>query len=174
MNLTLKCLAVTSLLISAFTSAQTVYQSKDANGNPVFSDQPKPGAKEVEIKSINTTPAVTPTYAPSQTTNEFKGYSRIGIAVPNPIPNGLTPTTVGIVTEPALRPGDSWQLKLDGGVIASGVESSVTIPKIDRGDHTLQVDIVSSSGVVGSSDPTDVFVFWPGGGGTAGAHVTPH
>lgn len=172
MNLTFKYLAVTSLLISAFTSAQTVYQSKDANGNPVFSDQPKPGAKEVEIKSINTTPAVRPTSAPSQTANEFKGYSRISLGVTTPIPNGLAPTNVGINIEPALRPGDSWQLKLDGGVIASGVESSATIPKIDRGNHTLQVDVLGGGNIVGSSDPVDVFVFWPGG--SANPKVTPH
>lgn len=154
---------LTCLLISAFADAQTVYQSKDAHGNPVFSDQPKPGAKEVEIKSINTTPAVTPTNIPSQTVNQFKGYSYIGVVVPSSIPNGLTPTNVGITIEPALQPGHSWQLKLDGGVIASGVEGSATIPKLDRGNHTFQVDILGTDGIVGSSSPVDVFVFWPGG-----------
>lgn len=141
--------------------AQTIYQSKDAKGNPVFTDQPKPGAKEVELKSINTTPAVTPGSAPASPELAFKGYSHIGVAVPGSIPNGLAPVTIGINTEPALQSGHSWQLKLDGSVIASGTEPSTTVASMPRGDHTLSVDIIADGSVIASSEPTAVFVFWP-------------
>lgn len=175
MNVTRKLLIVVCLLVSPFVVAQAVYHSKDAKGNPVFSDQPKPGAKEVEVKPTNTTPALAPTYVSPQAANQFKGYSHIGVEVPRPIPNGLAPTNVGIIIEPALRPGHSWQLNLDGGTVASGVESDATIPKLDRGNHVLQVDVLDGGRVVGSSEPVEVFVMWPGdGGGKSGVKPTPH
>ncbi|HEY3697899.1 MAG TPA: DUF4124 domain-containing protein [Spongiibacteraceae bacterium] len=157
-------LALAITLATAMTTplcAQTIYQSKDAKGNPVFTDQPKPGAKEVELKSINTTPAVTPGSAPANPGSAFSGYSHIGVAVPNSIPNGLAPVTIGISTEPALQPGHSWQLKLDGSVIASGTESSTTVASMPRGDHTLAVDILAGGSVIASSESTAIFVFWP-------------
>ncbi len=177
MNVTRKLLIVTCLLASAFAAAQTVYHSKDAQGNPVFSDQPKPGAKEIEIKPVNTTPSLTPTYAPPQTENQFKGYAHIGVSVPSPIPNGLVPTNVGILVEPALQPGHNWQLKLDGSAIASGTEAGATIPPLERGNHVLQVDVLDSGHIVGSSDPVDVFVLLPGSGGgnnSVRPRPTPH
>jgi hypothetical protein len=174
-NLTRKFLIVLCLSVSTLTGAQTVYHSKDAQGNPVFSDQPKPGAKAVEVKPTNTTPALTPTYTPPPTSNQFKAYSHIGIAVPSPIPNGLVPTNVGILVEPALQPGHSWQLKLDGGAIASGTEAGATIPPLERGNHVLQIDVLDGGRVVGSSDPVDVFVLLPGsGGGNNILKPTPH
>ena len=150
--------------LTGLANAQTVYKSHDAHGNPVYTDQPQPGAKELELKPVNTTPASIPGSAPArQVAAPVRAYTKIGIDVPSPIPNGLAPTTVGIITEPALRPGDSWELKLDGETVASGASGSATIPTIERGNHTLQVDVLSGGSVVGSSNPVEVFVFRPRG-----------
>jgi hypothetical protein len=172
LNLALRYLTVICLSMSALTNAQTVYQSKDARGNPVFTDQPKPGAEKVELKPTNVAPAVRPGTTSTQAAQEFKGYSRIALSVTNPIPNGLSPTTVGVSIEPALQPGHSWQLKLDGAVVASGTESSATIPRIERGDHTFSLDVIGAGGVIGSAEPVNVFVFWPGG--SERPRATPH
>jgi hypothetical protein len=55
----------TSLLIMAValsflstTLAAQVYQTSDADGNPVFSDRPSAGASEVEIQSTNSANSV--------------------------------------------------------------------------------------------------------------------
>ena len=40
------------LLGAAAAHAQTVYQSRGANG-PVFSDKPQPGAKAIQLKPLN-------------------------------------------------------------------------------------------------------------------------
>jgi len=173
----LKHLKVVMICLAALTglaAAQAVYKSQDAQGNPVYTDQPHPGAKELELKPVNTTQAVMPSSVPMQQAAPVKTYTKIGIDVTSPIPNGLAPTTVGIIIEPALRSGDSWQLKLDGDIVASGASGSATIPTIARGNHALQVDVLSGGNIVGSSGPVEIFVFWPGGGGAGGAHPAPH
>jgi hypothetical protein len=45
------------LLLAAPLSAQ-IYQSKDADGNPVFSDNPSPGAAEVDLNRPNVADSV--------------------------------------------------------------------------------------------------------------------
>lgn len=155
-------LLLTGSLASLLINAQTIYQSTDKNGNPVFTDQPQPAAKPIELKSINTTPAVAPSSSPAADTAAFKGYSKVAVAVPSSIPNGLAPTTVGIAIEPQLRPGHSWQLSLDGSPIEQGQETSATIEKMERGQHQFQLNVIDESGhIVGNSAPTDVFVYWP-------------
>jgi hypothetical protein len=150
------------LLISTLSYAQTIYQSTDKNGHPVFTDQPQSTAKPIELKSINTTPAVAPTTATEPEAAAFKGYSKVAVSVPSSIPNGLAPTTVGIVVDPQLRPGHSWQLLLDGGEIARGKETSSTINQMERGPHQFLLQIIDDQGyIIGSSAPTDVFVYWP-------------
>ena len=155
-------LACCAVALTGLVAAETVYQSKDAEGKPVYTDQPSSGATPVELGPLNTTPAVAPQAAPPpQQQARPGGYAIVAIQVTNPIPNGLAPTTVGIVTEPALRRGDRWNLMLDGQVAASGTGSSATIPTISRGDHTLELHVVRGGGLVGSSGPKHIFVYWP-------------
>jgi hypothetical protein len=158
-----KTIAWILLLACSLSSAQTVYQSTDKNGNPVFTDQPQPKAKPVELKPINTTPSITPTAPnPSETPPAFAGYKTVQVAMPSSIPNGLAPTTIGIVIQPQLQPNHRWELLLDGQQQAEGQASSATIEQMERGQHQLQLRIVDQNGnAIASSAPTDVFVFWP-------------
>jgi len=154
---------VLTLAIAAPSIGQTVYQSTDAQGNPVFTDKPKGNAKPVELRPVNTTPSITPNGSRQSTPQpSFAGYQSVSVAVPSSIPNGLAPTTVGIVTQPALQPGHSWQLSLDGVVVAAGAGASTTLDQMERGTHQFSVSIIDQSGtIVGQSEPVEVFVFWP-------------
>lgn len=154
------------LLILGFAAscaAQTVYQTTDSKGRPVFTDQPPPGAKAVELPPVNTTPAVAPSAKPGAAKPEFAGYQQVKVVVPGSIPNGLAPVTVGLAIEPALRDGHSWQLSLDGQPVSQGRADSYTFPKLERGTHQLGLKVFDAFGKeVASSTPVDVFVFWPG------------
>lgn len=148
-------------LVSASCCAQTVYRSEDAQGHPVYSDQPPPGAKAVELPPVNTTPGLRTEGQPQQqAAPEFK-YTKIALEVTNPVPNGLAPVTVGIVIEPQLRPGDSWVLSLDGKHVAQGAGGSYTFQQLERGQHQLQLNVLSAGSVIGSASES-VFVYWPG------------
>jgi uncharacterized protein DUF4124 len=154
---------ILALLIGSLSYAQTIYQSTDKRGNPVFTDQPQSTAKPVELKPINTTPSITPnTQNQSEPAPAFAGYKSLQLAVPSSIPNGLAPTTIGIVIQPQLQPGHRWELMLDGQQQAEGQAGSVTIDQMERGQHQLLLQIVDQNGnSVASSKPVDVFVFWP-------------
>jgi len=159
----IKIFAWILLLTCSFANAQTIYQSTDKNGNPVFTDQPQPSAKPVEVKSTNTTPGVIPTTSRPQSEGiKLSGYSAVQLVVPSSIPNGLAPTTIGISIQPKLQPEHHWELLLDGQLQAEGQAASTTIEQMARGDHQLQLQIIDQNGnTVGSSEPISVFVYWP-------------
>lgn len=152
-----------TLLIAQACTADTVYQSTDQRGNPVFTDQPQPNARPVELQPINTTPAVTPAPASNSPKEKtFAGYSRVALGVPSSIPNGLAPTTIGIELQPALRPGHRWQLLLDGAPQEEGTGGSVTIERLERGTHQLELRIFDAVNAPVGFASQEVFVFWPG------------
>ncbi len=151
------------LLIGSLCSAQTIYQSTDKNGNPIFTDQPQPAATPIELQPVNTTPGTTPTSSNQSSAPGFAGYQKVAVAVTTPIPNGLAPVTVGITVQPQLRPGHSWQLLLDGSQVAQGQGTSATLEQMERGDHQFLLQVIDGSGnVISQSAPANVFVFWPG------------
>jgi hypothetical protein len=153
-----------ALLACTLCNADTIYQSTDKNGNPVFTDQPAPSAKPIELKPVNTTPAVEPTPgAQPSMPSTFNKYESIKLGVPSSIPNGLAPVAIGIELQPALQPGHRWQLFVDGNLQDQGTQSSVTIDRLERGQHQFQLQVFDANGaLIGSSPSTEVFVYWPG------------
>ena len=154
-----------ALLIVALTAqAQTIYQGKDANGKPVFTDQPRPGDKAIELPPINTTPATQGLPAAPVQPAAFGGYTRVALAVAGSVPNAYAPVTVGIEVVPELQSGHLWQLTLDGHTVAAGRESSYSFAQLERGDHVLSLQIIDQGGqVVAESAPASVFVQFPKG-----------
>lgn len=154
---------ILAVLVASSCVAETIYQTRDAKGRPVFTDRPPPGAKPVELPPVNTTPGVTPKPEPASAQDEFSGYRKVGVVAPGSIPNGLAPVTVGIAIEPELRAGDRWQLLLDGRPVAEGREDAYTFDKLDRGTHQLALRVLDGgSAEVARSPVIEVFVFWPG------------
>lgn len=153
-----------TLLACALCGAQTIYQSTDKNDNPVYTDQPRPNAKPVELQPINTTPSVTPSGASDPESPAFGGYTEVQLDLPSSIPNGLAPTTIGIRLQPELQPGHRWQLLVDGQLQEEGTGTSVTIERLERGPHRFQLHVFDERGtLVGSAAEVEAFVYWPGG-----------
>jgi hypothetical protein len=157
-------LFASALFTAQACTADTVYQSTDKRGNPVFTDQPQPNARPVEVQPTNTTPSLTPAAPPGSSTEKaFTGYTRIELGIPSSIPNGLAPTTVGIELQPALQPGHRWQLLMDGASLEMGTGSSATIERLERGTHQFELRVIDASGaLIGTSSNKEVFVYWPG------------
>lgn len=156
--------AIVALALSLSAQAQTIYQGKDASGKPVFTDQPRPGDKPVELPPINTTPATRGLPAAPAQPAAFSGYTRVALTVVGSVPNAFVPVMVGIDVEPELQPGHLWQLSLDGRTAAAGREPSYTFDQLERGDHSLTLQIIDQSGrVLAESAPASVFVQFPKG-----------
>lgn len=150
----------------AASSGKRVYRTVDAEGNPVFTDQPVEGAEEVELgKTIIYSPEaikqpdrpIDPRTAKSSGAPAYT-YSSLAILAPKPdevIRNNAGNLTVKGTFAPALRPDHEIQLLIDGAVYASGNSAEFELEHVDRGVHVLQLQIVDtlSSQVLMQSEP---------------------
>jgi hypothetical protein len=143
----------------------TVYKWVDENGVVHFSDQPHENAEKVELKAPQTyTAPKTPT-GPSQTARQpskpTHAYQSCAVSEPanDQVFMNTDTVTAGVTVLPAVRPGDSAVVTLDGqrvpGVPANG--GQFTISPVDRGTHSIQMTVQDASGATLCSSPTVTF-----------------
>ena len=143
--------------------AATVYKWVDENGVVHYSDQPHENAEKVELKAPQT-------YAPSKIadTQSSKAPARPASAyrscvVSEPANDQVFMNTdtvnAGVTIQPAVRPGDTAVVTLDGqpipGVPASG--GQFTISPVDRGTHIIQIVVRDPSGATVCSSASVTF-----------------
>lgn len=139
-----------SILLSLSVHAD-IYQSVDAEGNKVFSDQPSPNAKQLEIKETNTTKAIeiSPRNTIKPQTPKAHIYEQFEISSPRDgshLVNGLYPFNVNFSTKPALSEGHKIQLIINGSVHSTGSSLTRQVESIGRGEHSLNAAILDSNG----------------------------
>lgn len=146
------------LLVSGAAAAEgtSIYRSYDAEGNPVFSDEPMPDSESFEIREIQTVPAENAEfeYTRKEKTEDVK-YTRLDILYPEndtSVRENAGNLTVTIESEPALRPGHSAHLYLDGVEVAAGSQTSFSLENLDRGTHTLSASIRAGEKPIIESD----------------------
>jgi hypothetical protein len=156
LDATLKATIGFVILSSLLAVAEdTVYRSTDKNGNAVFTDQATENAQEIEIKETATYTETVPTYTPtSKKKNQYKsmGYTRISILQPaseEAVRSNSGNLTVSYSLQPALESKHSTELLIDGSPVqSSGSGGSFSLTNIDRGTHTLMVQVIDDSGSV--------------------------
>ena len=156
LDATLKATIGFVILSSLLAVAEdTVYRSTDKNGNAVFTDQATENAQEIEIKETATYTETVPTYKPtSKKKNENKsmGYTSLSILQPaseEAIRSNSGNLTVSYSLQPALESKHSTELLIDGSPVqSSGSGGSFSLTNIDRGTHTLIVQVIDDSGSV--------------------------
>lgn len=158
-----------TLQLAAFMLAATlcssasaeVYTYIDADGNRVFTDQPKPGnAKRIEMAPMNEMPAqkvpakpavvLAPPAAPM--------YQVLRILFPAPdsvVEDAAGSVIVTVNSEPALLPEHSYRLLFDGKAVGSPGRSAVfPLENLERGTHQLAVEIIDNQGRTLERTPT--------------------
>ncbi|POF40035.1 penicillin-binding protein [Pseudomonas laurylsulfativorans] len=140
----------------ALPASAEVFMYVDAQGNRGFTDQPKSGnAKRVALTKSNQMSARPITAAPliAATTPEEQPvfhYDLLRILVPEPdatIRNNAGEVIVSATNEPGLQPGHRYRLLLDGQPTAEpGLSPVFPLSNIDRGSHTLSVEILDEQG----------------------------
>lgn len=156
------------LCIALPASAQ-VYRWVDSNGNVHFSDQAAPGAQQIVVPPVSTIslpPASEnaesePVTAPA---DEHPGYSNLHITFPDPdsaFHSGNGTFTVTTAIEPPLAPIDELRLVYDGQVYAEGQSGNFLMSNIDRGTHTLQLQVVRNGTVIQSTAPMSFTIHRP-------------
>lgn len=137
----------------AATAESKVYRWVGADGSTVFSDQPRPGAEEVEIPPVQTMPSLG---QPRRTAPGEEGeaadeavYQTFSFVAPQQdegirANNGVV--DVRMTLEPSLRAGDSIAVTLDGEPLGGNAPLSFQLPAMERGTHTIGAEVVDANG----------------------------
>ena len=156
----MRLLTACLLCALALPAAAQIYKYTDANGNTVFTNQPPEdqASESVELKPTNTVEAQQPVVVeqPKDAEEKRDAYSRLALKdIPSEDALRANNGTfmVGVDIEPRLRPGHSLRLLLDGQPY--GQPSNVPrlqLSEIDRGEHTLAVEVLSGQRQVQQSE----------------------
>lgn len=162
-------LVATSLLFVVATPIQAdtqVYITRDADGNPIFSDRRSQDAEAHVVTELPSMPAFKveqeaevispPTLAPMS-------YTSLSIVSPTSgtnLPNGFSGNIeISGVLSPGLAEGDKIVLKDAGLIIATNQQTSFSLKNLSRGEHTLSMHVIDAKGDIKiSSQPVTIFV----------------
>jgi hypothetical protein len=177
-------IAACLLMLLALPASAEIYSYTDASGNKVFTNQPPDGIKteSVKLPPMNTmdppevsTPADTTTSTSS--TAQSQPYNQVqltNLPTEEALRSNNGTFTVRAALKPALRPGDSLQLLLDGQPYGTPTNVPLLqLSEIDRGDHTLVLQVKSGDQVVQESAPVSFTVQRVAVGGAKPAQPLP-
>lgn len=149
------------LLLAPLAQAQAqIYSWTDERGNKVFSDQPREGAQEVDVRPPNRLSTPAPVAQPASTRsqtpqNSGPAYQALSITSPahdEAVRNNEGQLTINASIDPPLGRGHLLRLEMDGqrvGVPVPGnlqSTASFQLNNIDRGSHQFSVVVVSAQG----------------------------
>lgn len=143
----------TLLLVSLTVNAQ-IYRTVDEDGNVTYSDTPAGSgtSEQVEIRPTNTAPPppqIAPRRQPAAEKPAAIEYRPVITAPDNEttIPMGPGNFSVSAAVEPALEPGATLQLYIDGQPEGVPQErKSWSLTNVFRGAHDLEVAVLDKSG----------------------------
>jgi hypothetical protein len=150
----------TILLLGLSISAQSaeIYQTKDADGNVVFSDQHSDEAEVVELSetmSYTPPPEVPNLSLPEESTDAETDFQYSELIITSPagdetIRSNSGDFQVAFSLNPTLQSNHSVVLLMDGNNMhTSKSVAPVNLPNVDRGTHSILVQIIDDeSGAV--------------------------
>jgi len=152
-------LLLLALLALALPVRAEVYTYLDRDGNRVFTDRPAAGnAQRLEMAPSNAMPAPpTPVQRLSPPPVLPPYYTLLRIIVPEPdvtLTNGTGDVIVTASSEPGLQPGHAYRLQLDGKPAGEGRSPVFPLTNLDRGTHTLAVEILDAQGRILERTPS--------------------
>ena len=156
-----KLLAILILLIPLGSAGADIYKRVLPDGSVVFSDQPGDDATKVEAAPVQTytappTPPASPSTPATKLPDKGPGYSALTITAPVQDEviwdnNGVVAVDVNI--RPPLRTaqGHHFTLLLDGKKVTDFTDPPYTLQGVDRGTHTLQVEVLDGGRALAKS-----------------------
>ena len=155
-------LASLAATVAATALAQgQVYKSRDAQGNVIFSDTSSERASTVTVPPTNTIPVVAAPARPvaPPATGDATAAAGYALAITTPVEGQTVFSAVGALdvslsVSPALQPGHSLRLLLDGAPADLPQQGSLTLEGLGPGPHTLQAQVVDGNGEIVQSSGT--------------------
>jgi hypothetical protein len=160
-NLMANVVLVLLLVSGSFTATAEIYKWTNDQGEVEYSDQYREGAEKMTIEPISTIqmPKAGPATASPDTeveTDPVQPYSKLAITFPQPdgaFHSGSDSFAVTVELQPDLQPSHSLRLSLDGEPAGVFQGTSFTLTNVERGTHTLNLDVVDNSSVIQSAPP---------------------
>ena len=161
-----RCAVLLIFLSLVNTCVAQVYRWTDSNGVVHFSDRPHPGSQILNLPGSQpfSTPTATPpadTASPAVESDPEPEYTVVAITQPTQdatIRNnqGYVPIIINI--EPELRAGDKLQILFDDKPIGAPQTGKLfALNEIDRGTHTIAVQVIDKDGNVLNLSDTITF-----------------
>ncbi|HTE43041.1 MAG TPA: DUF4124 domain-containing protein [Steroidobacteraceae bacterium] len=164
-------------ILATSASAQGVWKWVDKNGVTHYSDQPTPGAKRIDLNTVQTYDAQEAAIPPSTSSTSdapAKAAPRAPIAyelveIQKPVQDQSIIATGGQVQiavriEPGVQAGHRVKIEMDGKVISQpdSAATALDLTEVPRGAHTLTASVVTTTGeVLKQSDAVTFHVIQP-------------
>jgi Domain of unknown function (DUF4124) len=137
----------------ASASSATVYKWVDDNGVTHFSDQPNPKAEKLQISGAQTYGSKAAAVTPPQVVPTPAATATAVCVIDSPAAGQVfqdASSVSGHVTLANLGGGAQTMLRMDGQDISAlvGGGGSFMLSQLDRGDHTLTVQVTNAAGEV--------------------------
>jgi hypothetical protein len=177
-------LTLLAVLLALSTAHAEIYKWTDSSGNVVFGDTPPENVDAQPVKVQRTQTFETQgesDFKSSMTEREEKEaaekaradkYTKLVIASPQddePVRSNAGNISIQFASSPELNKeaGDRFQLVMDGTPVMTTDKGTVILTNVDRGTHTLQVNIIAgdSGNVIKSSSPSTFHMLRFAGGG---------
>lgn len=164
----MKALALVSLIAFSGLTWGQVYTYIDAQGNRVYTDQPRKGATPVKVpegnrmspppaKATTSAPAAPPRAPGLTRLTRVAHYEMFRILVPLPeasVVHASGEMIVTLTSEPGLMEGHGYRVLLDGKAASEPSSSPViALRNVDRGAHQLSAEILDAQGTVVERTP---------------------
>jgi hypothetical protein len=142
------------MLFTANAAGQ-VYKRIGPDGKVYFSDQPDPGATEIEVRPVPTVklpPVPQRPPAARQQDAVSPAYTALSIASPTndqAIRANDGNVMIKLSLQPALQPGHSVVLNVDGEdgeQVKAGGSLTIGLSNLSRGRHTIEAAVVDAKG----------------------------
>lgn len=149
--------------VPASATSTKVYVWRNADGVLVYSDSPKPGAEEVEVKESNSMSSSIDTSILDINPKAIEENYQVEIS--QPANNATIRDNTGSVyvsgrIKPIFKQGLKIQLLLDNQPYETPqTHSMFVLRNIERGEHQLKMDLIDDKGkVIASSEPITFYM----------------
>ncbi len=151
-GMNVKLLLLINIFIVQFAYAETVYKTRDAEGNIIFSDVQTEGAEVIELQEVQTLniPKVNPDQFRETTklTPKETEYSQFELISPendSTIRSNEGNVSVSIEITPTLDEKHVIVFFMDGKEVSSGKSKQLSLTGLDRGSHIVTAAVINES-----------------------------
>lgn len=132
-----------------------LYKCKDAEGNTIYTDEPCADGKQLKLPPLQTYKAPKPLPATSAGNKDINGKEATGytsLVITKPENDGVIrdnegKATISYTLTPGLKTllGHKFVIILDGKQLkTTGTTSQIQLSDLDRGTHTVQINVVDN------------------------------